>query len=63
MLRLGLMLFAIIGTTLMGMGVVAVLTLRMDSTAMPIIIAAAVGFLLAIPASWLVAQQILAVKR
>ncbi len=63
MLRLTLMLFAIIGTTLMGIGVVAVLTMRMDSTAMPIVTAAAAGFLLAIPVSWLVAKQLLAATR
>jgi putative flippase GtrA len=62
MLRLSLMLFAIIGTTLMGIGVVTVLTLRMD-TAMPIIASAAAGFVLAIPASWLVAKQIVAAAR
>ena len=63
MLRLMLMLFAVIGTTLMGTAVVAVLTLRMDSTAMPLIAAAAAGFVLAIPVSWLVAKQLTTVRR
>lgn len=63
MLRLTLMLFAIIGTTLMGIGVVAVLTMRMDSTAMPIAAAAAAGFVLAIPLSWYVAKQLTAVRK
>jgi len=63
MLRLMLMLFAVIGTTLMGTAVVAVLTLRMDSTAMPLIAAAAAGFVLAIPVSWLVAKQLTTARR
>ncbi len=63
MLRLTLMLFAIIGTTLMGIGVVAVLTMRMDSTAIPIVAAAAAGFVLAIPLSWYVAKQLTVVRK
>jgi predicted PurR-regulated permease PerM len=57
MTRLTLILFSIISTTLMGTGIVAALTLGMD-TLTPILIAAALGFVLAIPASWLVARQI-----
>ncbi|MBK8769170.1 MAG: CTP synthetase [Rhizobiales bacterium] len=63
MLRLSLMLFAIIATTLMGTGVVAVLTMQFNSTALPIIAAAAAGFVLAIPVSWLVAKQLMPARR
>lgn len=52
-----LILFSIISTTLTGTGIVAALTLGKD-TVKPILIAAALGFVLAIPASWLVARQI-----
>ncbi|NMD07956.1 MAG: CTP synthetase [Phyllobacteriaceae bacterium] len=62
MIRLMLMLFAVVGTTLMGIGVVTVLTLRMD-TAMPIIASAAAGFVLAIPISWFVAKQMTAATK
>jgi putative flippase GtrA len=62
MIRLMLMLFAVVGTTLMGIGVVTVLTLRMD-TAMPIIASAAAGFVLAIPISWFVAKQMMAAAK
>ncbi|MBL8789250.1 MAG: hypothetical protein JNM45_02055 [Rhizobiales bacterium] len=63
MLRLTLMLFAIIGTTLMGAAVVAVLTMRMDATAMPLIAAAAAGFVLAIPVSYGVARALMTATR
>ena len=62
MVRLMLMLFAVVGTTLMGIGIVTVLTLRMD-TAMPIIASAAAGFVLAIPISWFVAKQMTAATK
>ncbi len=58
MVRLMLMLFAVIGTTLMGTAIVAVLTLRMNATAMPLIYAAAAGFVVAIPVSWMVAKAL-----
>ena len=57
MTRLTLILFSIISTPLTGTGIVAALTLGKD-TVTPILIAAALGFVLAIPASWLVARQI-----
>lgn len=57
MIRLALMLFAMISTTLAGIGVIAVLTVGYD-TWVPIITAAAIGFLLAIPASAYVAKKI-----
>jgi predicted PurR-regulated permease PerM len=57
MTRLTLILFSIISTSLMGTGIVVALTMGMD-TLTPILIAAALGFVLAIPVSWLVARQI-----
>lgn len=62
MARLSAILFAMIATTFMGIGVVAVLTMGLD-TWKPIVLAAAVGFVLSIPASWLVSRQILAATR
>ncbi|NVO28298.1 CTP synthetase [Donghicola sp. C2-DW-16] len=57
MLRLALTLFSLISTTLMGTGVVLVLTMGMD-TLTPILGAAVAGFLIALPISWFVAKQI-----
>ena len=57
MTRLTLILFSMISTTLMGTGIVVALTMGLD-TLTPILIAAALGLVLAIPASWLVARQI-----
>jgi predicted PurR-regulated permease PerM len=57
MTRLTLILFSMISTTLMGTGIVVALTMGMD-TLTPILVAAALGFVLAIPVSWLVARQI-----
>ena len=58
MTRLMLILFSMISTTLMGMGIVVALTMGWDTT-QPILLAAAVGFGLAIPVSWLVARQLI----
>ena len=57
MTRLMLTLFSMIATTLMGTGIVIALTLGLVSL-QPILVAAALGFLAAIPVSWLVARQI-----
>lgn len=57
MLRLTLLMFSIISTALMGSAVIIALTIGQD-TLIPILVAAAAGFLLAIPVSWLVARQI-----
>ena len=57
MTRLTLILFSMISTSLMGTALVVALTMGME-TLTPILIAAALGFLLAIPVSWLVARQI-----
>lgn len=59
MIRLMLVLLAVIGTTLMGIGVTAVLSMGMQGWK-PVALAALVGAVLSLPASWLVARQILA---
>ncbi|MEO0062212.1 MAG: hypothetical protein RLZZ08_772 [Pseudomonadota bacterium] len=58
MFRLALILHAMVATVLMGMGVTAVLAAGMG-TGGPIMLAAAGGFVLSIPISWLVARQVL----
>lgn len=57
MTRLMLILFSIISTSMMGAAIVIALTMGLD-TLQPILAAAAAGFVLAIPASWIVAKQI-----
>ncbi len=57
MTRLMMILFSMISTTLMGVFIVAALTTGYD-TLNPILIAAAAGFVLAIPVSWWVARQL-----
>jgi len=56
MLRLMSILHTVIATTLMGIGITAVLAAGMTGTR-PIAIAAIAGLTAAFPASWLVAQQ------
>ena len=58
MVRLMLMLFVMIATVLMGVGIVAVLAMGLD-TMQPIVLAAVAGFAAAIPVAWLVTRQIL----
>lgn len=57
MFRLALMLFTIIGSTLAGVAIVAVLVAGY-TTLTPILIAAGAGALAAIPATWLVTGMI-----
>ena len=57
MFRLASVLYAIIGTTLAGMGVVTVLTLGYFGVG-PILVGAGVGALIALPTSWMVAQRL-----
>jgi predicted PurR-regulated permease PerM len=57
MTRLMMTLFSMISTTLMGIGVVVVLAAGYG-TLYPILAGAAIGFLLAIPVSWVVARRI-----
>ncbi|MCI5039080.1 MAG: hypothetical protein MRY81_05290 [Donghicola eburneus] len=57
MLRLTLLLFIFIGTTLAGSAVIAALASGNDSVA-TILIAAAIGAVAGIPASWAVAKTL-----
>jgi len=57
MTRLMMMIFSMVATTLMGIGVVIALTTGYD-TLQPILIGAAVGFVVAIPVSWAIARQL-----
>lgn len=52
-------LFAMIATTLMGMGVTAVLSMP-GYTSQQLMLAAAAGFVIAIPVAWFVAGRVLA---
>ena len=57
MTRLAGILFSLISTTLMGVAVVAALTMGLD-TLKPILVAAAVGFVLALPVTWVIAKKV-----
>ena len=57
MFRLASMLYSIIGTSLAGSFIVAALTMGYD-TLIPIVGAAAIGAVLALPISWMVAKAI-----
>ena len=57
MTRLALVIFSIASVTFMGIAVVVALVAGLD-TLVPIVAAAAVGLVLSLPASWLVARQI-----
>ncbi|NJM83603.1 MAG: CTP synthetase [Tabrizicola sp.] len=56
-MRLMMILFSMIGTALAGSAIVIVLTMGYG-TLWPIVGAAAIGALLALPVSWLVAREI-----
>lgn len=56
-MRLMMILYSVIGTAMAGIGVIAVLTMGYD-TLQPILVAAGVGAVLGLPASWAVARQI-----
>ena len=57
MLRLVMVLYSILGTTLAGIGVIIALSIgRYDAAS--IILGAALGAALAIPAAWVVARQL-----
>ena len=58
MLKIALILHTVIASSLMGIGVIAVLATDMHAGWRGIALAALTGFVLAIPASWLVARQI-----
>lgn len=57
MIRLMGVLFAIISTSLTGTAVIAVLVMGMD-TLVPILAAAAVGFLMSIPITWMITKAV-----
>ncbi|MFP7672618.1 hypothetical protein ACG74X_04580 [Marivita sp. S0852] len=57
MLRLASILYSLIGTSLAGIGVIAVLTAGYG-TLVPILVAAGIGAVLALPVSWYVAREI-----
>lgn len=59
MTRLAGILFSLIATTLSGTFIVAALTMGYD-TLQPILIAAGLGAVIAVPASWLIAKAIVA---
>jgi hypothetical protein len=58
MFRLASILYALIGTTLAGSAMIAVLTAGYG-TLVPILIAAALGAVIALPVSWFVARAIM----
>lgn len=53
---------AVVMTALMGIGIIAVLTMGMPGWK-PLVLAAAVGFVLSIPVSWIVSNRIEAAIR
>lgn len=55
--RLMWILHAVISTTLMGIGVTGVLAVSMPGWK-PIVVAAVIGFVVALPVSWFVANKI-----
>ncbi len=57
MLRLASMLYSLIGSSLAGAGVIAVLVAGFVSV-QAILLAAAAGAILALPVAWLVARQL-----
>jgi len=57
MSRLMMVIFAMASTTLMGMAVIVALTTGND-TLRPILIAAALGLVGAVPVSWIVARKL-----
>lgn len=57
MFRLASILYSIVSSTLAGIAIIVVLVLGYD-TLNPILIAAAVGFVVAIPVTWVLAKKI-----
>lgn len=58
MLRLASILYSLIGTTVAGTLVVVALTMGLD-TLKPIVAAAVIGFVLAVPITWVVTKGIM----
>lgn len=59
MMRLAQILYSLIGTTLAGSLIIVALVMGY-TTLQPILIAAAAGFVVALPATWLIAKAIMA---
>jgi predicted PurR-regulated permease PerM len=57
MFRIALLLFSMIATTLAGSAIVVALTMGYD-TLVPVLAAAAIGFVAAIPVTWALARRI-----
>ena len=57
MLRLASMLYSLIGTTLAGTAIIAALVMGQD-TLQPILVAAIVGFVAALPVTYVIARKI-----
>ncbi len=57
MLRLASILFSIVATTTAGVAIIASLTMGYD-TLNPILIAAAIGFVIAFPITWIITKMI-----
>ncbi len=57
MFRLASILYSLIGTSLAGIGIIAVLTMGYV-TVKAIVVTAIAGFVLAMPVAWIVARQI-----
>ncbi len=57
MFRLASILYSVVSATLAGIAIVVVLVLGYD-TLNPILIAAAVGFIAAIPVTWVLAKKV-----
>jgi uncharacterized membrane protein YqjE len=58
MLKMLLVLFPVIATTLMGIAVITVVSVDMQAGWQPIALAAVGGFLAAIPFSWLIGKKV-----
>jgi hypothetical protein len=56
-MRLFFLIYTLASTALAGIGITAVLAARMDGW-QPIVIAAAVGAIVALPAAWVASQKI-----
>lgn len=57
MTRLMMVIFSVVATTLMGIFMVAALTMGLD-TARPIIVSVIAGFVVAMPVTWVIARQL-----
>lgn len=58
MTRLAGILFSLVATTLMGIAFIVTLVIGQD-TLQPILVALAIGFVLSVPATWLLTKKIL----